>query len=155
EYEYDESNERKRNESKKLYMIARYWLPLLLTYNFSEIITMEKIVDHPEINASSSYQLPEEDLTEEQKNIVNLLPLINKLRFNNEVFWKEIGMSIYNTFDGSNIGYKLWTKYHPEYNKSNLSLGEERKNKFDIGETSTDQSTCDDFLDDDLLDQLI
>ncbi|SNW63028.1 DNA primase [Orpheovirus IHUMI-LCC2] len=112
------------------YLDAEYWLPMMLSIYYPFQVTLPKTTSPgstqtPESNRnrSPSYvgdesYVPRTDIDLAQQVF---LRLISPERFNIECTWLEIGYSLFNVTNGSDLGLEIWSNFTEEYSNNYTS----------------------------------
>jgi hypothetical protein len=90
-----------------------YWLPMFLSMEYCQAITIPRQTNIAPIKSSPSRSVGKlNGVKSEDKDILHvLLPALKRERVEKEYTWLDIGRVIYNVYDSSEEGLKLWIEY--------------------------------------------
>ena len=87
-----------------------FWIPLILSIHFNNAITpIRQTIDRriPSPPAITREDVGDYRWTPKGK-LEYLLPMVSPTRINTRNFWYDIGKTIYNIYNGDNIGINIW-----------------------------------------------
>lgn len=101
-----------------------FWLPFIFSMDYSIKITNIKpelsrtLIERCPFTPKNEVKVQElkfniiEDKTKEYGELCKIfIQFLSKQRYNEKNYWLDVGKSIYNTYDGSDEGKKLWIKF--------------------------------------------